>query len=98
MASGGLANTTQREGYIGLAVSEAFSCPNCGAAVTFPTGRIADSCAFCETPLVRASEEEREPIDLVASFQLTREVAAGRLRGRLSASVQDSQLHHLPPT
>ncbi len=65
-------------------MSPSFSCPNCGAAVTFPEGRIADTCSFCETPLVRAAEGEQEPVDLVAPFRLTREVAAGRLRGRLS--------------
>lgn len=66
------------------AVSEAFSCPSCGAAVSIPKGRIADSCAFCETPLVRSEQAAQEPIDLVASFRLTRAAAAGRLRGRLS--------------
>jgi hypothetical protein len=65
-------------------VSDSFSCPNCGAAVTFPEGRIADTCSFCETPLVQDAQEEREPVDLVAPFRLTREVASGRLRGRLS--------------
>ena len=65
-------------------MSEAFSCPNCGAAVTIPEGHLGQSCAFCETPLVRGTKDAQEPIDLVAPFRLTRAVAAGRLRGRLS--------------
>ena len=66
------------------ALSEAFECPNCGAAVSIPEGRIADACAFCETPLVRDEDATNEPVDLVAPFRLTRQVAATRLRGRLS--------------
>lgn len=68
-------------------VSDAFSCPNCGAAVTIPEDRLAERCAFCETPLVRRSQDVQEPVDLVAPFVLTRAAAAGRLRGRLSGEL-----------
>lgn len=53
-------------------------CPQCGAQVVLPPERISDSCAFCATPLVEGGTA-LEGIDRVAPFDVTQEVAAGRL-------------------
>lgn len=55
-------------------------CPQCGAQVELPVGRLADACSFCETPLVDATGAA-ERVDLVVPFDLDRERASGRLRG-----------------
>lgn len=54
-------------------------CPQCGAAVELPEGRVSDLCAFCETPLVDA-QAAAERVDLVAGFDLDARQAAARLR------------------
>lgn len=63
-----------------------FDCPSCGASVSFPEGQLSDRCTFCETPLVRAADQDddAEPIDLVAPFRLKQGQAAGRLKQFLS--------------
>ena len=62
------------------------SCPSCAATVELPPDRIADRCAFCETPLVDATGAA-EAIDLVAGFDVAREHAARRIRGYLQGRV-----------
>lgn len=57
-------------------------CPSCGASVELPPERLADSCAFCEAPLVDASGEA-EPVEHVLPFDVDRERAARALRGWL---------------
>lgn len=61
-----------------------FDCPSCGASASFPEGQLSERCTFCETPLVRAADEDEEPIDLIAPFRLTQQQAAGRLKQSLS--------------
>jgi len=65
-----------------------FQCPSCGASVELPEGRLSDTCAFCETPLVAASTQgEREPIDAVAPFVLDKGNAAQRLKQHLGGRI-----------
>ena len=53
-------------------------CPNCGAAVTLPSGVISGACVFCESPLVAGQAQGEQP-DLVAPFVLGKDAAAQRL-------------------
>ena len=41
---------------------------------------MSQACAFCETPLVRSTDEDSEPVDAVATFRLDARQAAGRLQ------------------
>jgi len=66
------------------AAPQLFNCPQCGASVSLPAGRISDMCSFCESPLVAAEAVAREPVDRVAPFVLTREQASERLRTHLA--------------
>jgi hypothetical protein len=59
---------------------ERYDCPGCGAEVAFPADVLSTVCAFCETPLVKADAEDREPVDAVAPFVLTARQASGRLK------------------
>lgn len=61
-----------------------FDCPGCGAEVAFPPTVISKACAFCETPLVQSPDQDSEPIDSVAPFELTARQAAGRLTQHLA--------------
>lgn len=55
------------------------SCPQCGAEVSFEGDRLAQVCAFCETPLVASAGGGPEPVDAVVPFALDQKVSAGRL-------------------
>jgi hypothetical protein len=61
-----------------------FSCPQCAAEVEISADKLSELCAFCETPLVLDSDQDRAPVDLVAPFDLTQRVAAERLRQHLA--------------
>jgi hypothetical protein len=52
--------------------------------VSLPIGRISDSCAFCESPLVAADAIAQEPVDRVAPFVLNGKQAAERLGTHLA--------------
>jgi hypothetical protein len=57
--------------------SLAKSCPQCGASVELPPEQISSLCAFCESPLVAASDGSHR-MDRVAPFDLNK-VQAGNL-------------------
>ena len=61
------------------ATTTARSCPQCGATVEMPAHALADLCSFCESPLVDVGRTESQ-IDSVAPFELSREMASGRLQ------------------
>ena len=63
---------------------ERYDCPGCGAEVAFPADVMSTACAFCETPLVKAPSEDREPVDAIAPFVLTARQASGRLQQHLA--------------
>ncbi len=64
--------------------SQLFNCPQCGASVALPTGRLSDRCSFCESPLVAADAIASISVDRVAPFDLNGTQASGRLRTHLA--------------
>ncbi len=66
-----------------MSVAPARSCPNCGAAVTFADGVIADLCVFCESALVAGSAETQHA-DRVAPFLISKNAAGERLGAHLA--------------
>lgn len=73
----------------GVSSTRTASCPQCGAAVEIPQDRAADTCSFCETPLViEAGEgEPAESFDRVVPFGIPRERAGSLLKTFLAADI-----------
>lgn len=57
-------------------------CESCGATVDVDEAVLATTCAFCDSALVN-SDAAREPVDLVAPFEVSRDRAGALLRGFL---------------
>lgn len=60
-------------------------CQQCGATVELPDDVFSTRCAFCDSPLVEV-DEEQEPVDQVAPFDVPRERAGALLKGYLQES------------
>ncbi len=60
-------------------------CQQCGATVELPDDVFSTSCAFCDSPLVDV-EEDQEPVDRVAPFDVPRDRAGSLLKGYLQDS------------
>ncbi|MEM6930672.1 MAG: hypothetical protein AAF602_27310 [Myxococcota bacterium] len=58
-------------------------CETCGATVQLPAEALSVTCAFCDSPLVAATEHE-EPVERIVSFVLDRSRAATRLARHLA--------------